>query len=61
MTKKSKQKFEYLKNEKSFYGEKKNTFHHFKGLSVAKNRLKSESAPLKEKTNFSKHTLTTTE
>ena len=30
MTKKSEQKFRYLKNEKSFSGAKKNIFHHYK-------------------------------
>ena len=44
MTKKSRQKFKYLENEKSFYGEIKSIFHYFKGLSVAKNCLRPESA-----------------
>ena len=29
MVKKSSQKFKYLENEKSFYGEMENIFHHF--------------------------------
>ena len=33
MTKKSTQKFKYLENEKSFYGEIKSIFHISKGLS----------------------------
>ena len=32
MTKKSRQKFEYLENEKSFSGEIKSIFHQFKRL-----------------------------
>ena len=36
MTKKSRQKFKYLENEKSFQVEIKSTFIIFKGLSVAK-------------------------
>ena len=47
MTKKSRQKFKHPKNEKSFNGEIKSIFHHFKGLSVAKNCLRAEDAPLK--------------
>ena len=48
MTKKSRQKLKYLDKEKSFLGEIKSIFHHFsiKGLSVAKNCLRPESAPL---------------
>ena len=46
-TKKSKQKFKYLKNEKSFQGEIKSIFHHFKGLSTAKNFIRPDSAPLR--------------
>ena len=46
MTKKSKQKFKYLENEKSFWGEIKNIFFVFKGISVVKNCLRPESAPL---------------
>ena len=40
------QKLKYLENEKSFLDEIKNIFHLFKGLSVAKNCLRPESAPL---------------
>ena len=47
MTKKSRQKFKYLENEKSFWGEIKSISHHFKGLSITQNCLRSESAPLK--------------
>ena len=47
MTKKSRQSFKYLKNEKSFQGDVKSIFHHFKRLLVAKNCLRSESAPLR--------------
>ena len=47
MTKKSRQKFKYLGNEKSIYGEPKSIFHHFKRLSVLKNYLRPEGAPLK--------------
>ena len=39
------QKLKYLENEKSFWGEIKSIFHHFKGLSIAKNCLWPESAP----------------
>ena len=46
MTKKSRQKHKYLENEKSFLGEIKSFFIIFKGLSVAKNCLRPESAPL---------------
>ena len=46
MTKKSRQKLKYLQNKKSFSGKIKSIFHHFKGLSVAKNCLRSESAHL---------------
>ena len=45
MTKKSRQ-LKYLENEKSFLGETKTFFIIFKGLSVAKNYLRPESAPL---------------
>ena len=44
MTKKSRQKPKYLENEKSIWGEIKNFFIIFKGLSVAKNWLRPESA-----------------
>ena len=47
MTKKSRQKLKYLENEKSFLGEIKSIFHHFKAHSVAKNYLRPESAPLR--------------
>ena len=46
MTEKSRQKFQYLENEKSFSGEKKAFFKIFKGLSVAKKCLRPESASL---------------
>ena len=46
MTGKTRQKFEYLEKEKSFNGEVKNIFHHFKGFSVANYCLGPESAPL---------------
>ena len=45
MTKKSKQKLKYLQNENSLLGEIKSFFIIFKGLSVAKNRLRPASAP----------------
>ena len=44
ITKKSREKLKYLGNEKSFKGERKSNFHHFKGLLVPKNC--PESAPL---------------
>ena len=44
--KKSRQKLQYLENKKSFLGELKSIFHHFKGLPVAKICLRPESAPL---------------
>ena len=44
MTKKSRQKFKHLENENSFEGEIKSVF--IKGLSVAQNCLRPESAPL---------------
>ena len=47
MTKKSKQKFKYLEDEKSFQGKMKSIFIFFKGLSVAKDCHRPESAPLK--------------
>ena len=34
MTKKSRQKFKYIENEKCFEDEIKSVFHHFKGLSL---------------------------
>ena len=50
MTKKSRQKYKYLENEKSFSGEiKKPFFIIFKGLSVAKNCPRHGSAPLIKK------------
>ena len=49
MTKKSRQKLNYLESEKSFWGEIKSIFHHFKGFSVAKNCIRPKSAPLKKK------------
>ena len=48
MTKKSKQKFIYLTNKKSFWGEIKNIFHIFDGLSVAKNVLRPEIEPFND-------------
>ena len=47
MTKRSEQKFKYFKNEKSFFSEINNIFIIFKGLSVIRNSLRPESAPLK--------------
>ena len=46
MTEKSKQKFKYLENKKSFQDEIKSIFHHFKGISIVKNCLRPESAAL---------------
>ena len=51
MTKKSRQKFKYLKNENSFQSEINSIFHYFKGLSVGKNYLRPWSAPLKVSEN----------
>ena len=45
MTKKSRQNFKYLEKEKSFYDEIKSIF---KELSVAKNCIRPEGAPLKK-------------
>ena len=45
-SKKSRQKVKYLENKKSFWSEIKSIFCHFKGLSVPKNCLRPESAPL---------------
>ena len=36
MTKTSRQKYKYLENEKSFYGETKSIFHHLKGFQYSK-------------------------
>ena len=47
MTEKSRQKFKYLENKKSFKEEIKSIFIVFKRFSVAKNCLRPESAPLK--------------
>ena len=47
MTKKSRQKLKFLENEKSFWGEIKAFFIIFKRLSVAKNCLRAESAPIR--------------
>ena len=44
--KSSEQKLKYLKNEKVIYGEKKSFFVILKGLSVVRNCLRPESAPL---------------
>ena len=49
MTKKPRQKFKYLENEKSFYDEIKSIFHHFKGLLVDNNCLRPESALLNKR------------
>ena len=46
MTEKSGQKFKYLENEKSFWGEIKGIYHHFKGLSFGEDGLRPESVPL---------------
>ena len=46
MTKNSGQKLKYLENEKSFQREIKSIFHHFKGLSVARNCLRPKIGPL---------------
>ena len=46
MTKTSKQNIKYLENKKSFQGEIKKKIIIFKRLSVAKNCLRPESAPL---------------
>ena len=48
MTKKSREKIEYLENEKSIWGEiiLKTFFIIFKGLSIAKKCLRPERAPL---------------
>ena len=46
MTKNSRQQFKYLKNKKNFYSEIKAFFIIFKGLPVATNCLRPESAPL---------------
>ena len=57
MTKKSRQKRKYLPNKKSFCGEIKSIFHHFKELSVVKNCLRPESGPLKMVKNTFNFTL----
>ena len=46
LTKKSSQKWKYLKNEKSFQGEQKVFYIIFKGLLIANNCLRPESACL---------------
>ena len=46
MTQKSRQKYKYLENEKSFQGEIRSIFRHFERAFIAKNCLRSESAPL---------------
>ena len=48
MTKKSRQNFKYLKNEKSFQGDVKSISHQFKRLLVAKYCLRPESASLNQ-------------
>ena len=56
MTKKSEEKFEYLKNSKSILGEIKSIFDRFKGHSVTRNSgiqaLRPESAPRIKKTQI---------
>ena len=49
MIKKLRQNFRYLENGKSFSGEIKAFFIIFKGLSVAKNCLRTKSVHLKKK------------
>ena len=39
MTKMSRQKFQYLQNEKSFHDEMKNIFHHFYRVSIKANKM----------------------
>ena len=46
MTKKSRQKFKYLENEKSFQDKVKSIFTTFQWHSVAKNCLRPETAHL---------------
>ena len=46
MTKKSRQDFKYLENEKSFKDEIKSIYIIFKALSLAKYCLRPEGAPL---------------
>ena len=46
MTKKSRRKFKYLENEKSFQDEIINFFFNFQGDSVSKNCFRSETASL---------------
>ena len=46
MSKKPRQKSKYLENEKRFLEQTKTLFNIIKGLLVAKNFLKPESAPL---------------
>ena len=45
MTKNSRQESKHLENEKSFWGKIISIFHHFKELLVAKNCLRTVSAP----------------
>ena len=52
MTKKSRQKYKYFENKKSFYVEYKPFFIIFNKLSVAKNCLRPESAPSNAKCEF---------
>ena len=47
MTKKSRQEFKYLENEKSFWGERESIFHDFQRAFSSQNCLRSESGPLK--------------
>ena len=41
MPKKSRQKFKYLENEKSFQGKMKSIFHHFSGTIIGANKKKN--------------------
>ena len=45
-SKKSRQNFKYLENEKSFWGETKGIFINFRELSITKNCLRHENVPL---------------
>ena len=51
MTKKTRQKFKYLENQKSFWGEIKSIFIIFKEISIAKHFLRPESAHLTQAYN----------
>ena len=54
MTKKSRQKLKYLENGKIFWGEIKSIFIILNGLLVAKNCLRPDSGPIKERHILSK-------